>query len=101
MYNDTNDGLTKAGIWFNDMRDVQKITENAIKAVLDDIVPQELYNEMKTFDNKYSAEQRRDQISNLFEVYVKNRLNEIEKVKEKAMGDLKEVEVESSESNAE
>lgn len=100
MYNETNDGLSKAGIWFNDMRDVQKITENAIKAVLDDMVPQELYDEMKSFDDKYSIQERREQISKLFEVYVKNRINEIEKVKEKAMNDLKEAEAEVGVNNS-
>lgn len=83
MYGETQDELNKAGIWFNDMRDVQKITQNAIKAVLDDMVPNELYSEMKTFENKYSMESRREQITNLFETYIKNRIDEIESVKAK------------------
>lgn len=101
MYNEEKDGLNKAGIWFNDMRDVQKITENAIKAVLDDVVPNELYGEMKAFEDKYSPESRRQQISNLFETYIKNRIDEIEKVKTKVIATLNEDEAKADNNQAE
>jgi hypothetical protein len=88
MYNNDNTGLSKAGVWFNDMRDVQKITANAIKSVLDDLVPEDLYNAMKDFDNRYTMEQRKAQISNIFNKYVSSRLKEIEVVKTKAISEL-------------
>lgn len=89
MYNDDNTGLSNAGVWFNDIRDVQKIAANAIKSVLDDIVPEELYDAMKTFDDKYTMENRKIQITNVFDEYISSRIKEIGVVKEKVESELK------------
>ena len=83
MYNSDKTALTKAGVWFNDIRDVQKIIANAIKASLDDLVPEELYQEMAEFDNKYTVENKREQIKNVFSEYVEDRINEIKSVRDK------------------
>ena len=83
MYNEDQSGLTKAGIWFTDLRDVQKITANAVKAWMDDLVPDDLYNQMKTFDDKYTVENRRDEISTVFGEYIKNRVGEMNSIKDK------------------
>lgn len=83
MYNEDKTGLSNAGVWFNDIRDVQKIIANAIKAILDDVVPTELYDAMKDFEDKYTIENRREQINNVFNEYIKNRIEEINSVKEK------------------
>lgn len=83
MYNEDQTGLSGSGAWFNDIRDVQKIIANAIKSTLDDTVPPELFEEMKSFENKYTVENRRSQISEVFNEYIKNRIDEINLVKEK------------------
>jgi hypothetical protein len=85
MYNEDNTGLSNAGVWFNDIRDSQKIIANAIKSILDDVVPQELYDAMATFETKYTIENRREQISKVFGDYVDARVAEITSVKDKIL----------------
>lgn len=91
MFNEDNTGLCNAGVWFNDIRDVQKITANAIKSVLDDVVPDELYAAMKNFDDKFTFSDRKKQIDTIFGEYVNNRIEEITKVKERVENELKEI----------
>lgn len=91
IFNEDATGLSNAGVWFNDMRDIQKITANAIKSVLEDVVPEELYDAMKSFDDKFTLEERRNQIESIFGEYVNNRIEEITKVKKRVEGDLKEI----------
>lgn len=83
MWDKEKKDLVKAGIWFTDIRDVQKITANAIKAWMDDLVPTELYDEIETFENKFTVENRRNEISNVFKGYINGRVTEMESVKEK------------------
>lgn len=83
MYNDEKTGLSDAGAWFDDIRDVQKIIANAIKALLDDVIPEELYTSMKKFEDMYTVENRRNEISEVFKKYTENRIAEIEAVKSK------------------
>lgn len=83
MYNNDNTGLNNAGVWFNDIRDAQKIIANAIKALLDDVVPEELYEAIKIFDDKYTIDSRREQITNVFGNFVEARIAEINSVKDK------------------
>lgn len=82
MFNEDNSGLSNAGVWFNDLRDVQKITSNAINSFLDDDIPEELYDSMKTFENKYTMEQRRNQIIETFDKFIEDRIQQITKVKD-------------------
>lgn len=89
MYNEERNGFSDAGVWFSDIRDIQKILANAIKAVLDDTVPQELYDSMKNFENKYTIENRADQIKDVFNNYIGNRINEMEMVKEQIIKNKK------------
>jgi hypothetical protein len=83
MYNDDSTGLNNAGVWFNDIRDIQKIIANAIKALLDDVVPEELYEAIRKFDDKYTIDSRREQIANVFGNFVEARITEINSVKDK------------------
>jgi hypothetical protein len=90
MYNEDKSGLSKAGIWFNDIRDVQKITANAIKSVLDDLVPEDLFSDMKAFDSKYTFGGRKEQIINVFGGYIEKRLEEIKKIRAKVESEIDE-----------
>jgi hypothetical protein len=82
MINEDNTGLNNAGVWFNDIRDVQKIISNAIKSFMDDTIPAELFDTMKTFENKYTVEQRKEEITNVFGEYVEERIKELNEIKE-------------------
>lgn len=81
MYNEDKTNLNNAGIWFNDIRDVQKIIADVIKSSLEDNIPEELYQEMANFENKYTEEERKLQLENLFNDYIKNRISEMTIVK--------------------
>lgn len=85
MYNEEGTNLTNAGVWFDDIRDSQKIIANVVKSFLDDKVPLELYESMKLFENKYTIENRREQINEIFNNYVENRVNEMETIKNKIL----------------
>lgn len=89
MYNEEKTGLTNAGVWFNDIRDSQKIIANSIKAFLSDEVPEELYEAMRTFENKYTNDNRREEIKTVFNNYVENRINEMETIKNKILNSEK------------
>ncbi len=89
MYNSDKTGLTRAGEWFYDIRDVQKIIANAISASLNDLIPDELYDAMKEFDDKYTVEKKRENTKKVFAEYVDDRINEITAVRNNITGNKK------------
>ena len=91
MYNEDGETLSNAGVWFNDMRDVQKIILNAIKTIMDDKIPEEMLQEMDKFNDKYTFKERTQQIDETFDEYVNNRVQELNKVKEKVESELKQI----------
>lgn len=90
MYNENDKGLSNAGIWFNNVRDVQKIIASAITSFLNDSIPDELYDNMKEFDSKYTFENRRGQIKEVFDKFINDRVKQIETIREKVETDKKE-----------
>lgn len=83
MFNESGDSLNDAGIWFQDMRSVQGIIANVVKSYINDEVPQELYDSMDKFKDKYTTEKKRIEVISTFEKYIEERLLEISSVKDK------------------
>lgn len=83
MYSEDKKTLNDAGIWVSDIRDVQTVIAKVVKAYMDDAIPEQMYKSMESLSKKYTFEERSEQIINLFDEYVKDRLSEMENVKNK------------------
>lgn len=89
MYNEDNTGLTDAGLWFTSVKDVHNIIASVVRSIMDDDVPEELYTAMKAFDDKYSYNDKKQQIKDVFGGYVKERIEEMKIVKNKIINENK------------
>lgn len=81
MYNEEGTALNNAGLWFSDMRDVQKLISGAIQWVMNDAIPDVIYSDMEKLKDKYTTEDRVKEIDSVFGQYVTDRINEIETIK--------------------
>lgn len=81
MLNENKDDLINAGIWFNDMRDVEKIMASTVMSWMSDKVPASLYEEMDNFKNKFKPEDRKLIVKEVFDEYVENRKKEFTEIK--------------------
>lgn len=81
MYDE--DGVTEnnAGLWFSDMRDIQKLIAGAVRWVMNDAIPDVIYKDMEKLKGKYTNEDRVKEIDNLFGRYLTERIDEIETIK--------------------
>lgn len=89
MYNDDKTALCDAGLWFTSLKDVHKIIANVVKSIMDDDIPEELYTSMKSFETKYTKENRKEQIKLAFQEYVSDRIKDMENAKNKIINENK------------
>lgn len=83
MYDESGENLNSRGIWFTDLRDVQKIIAQAIFWVMEDRVPEKLTEEMEEMKNLYTHEEYKQNLEKLMGKYIDERINELEDIKDK------------------
>ena len=86
----------KNGMWTNNINNIVDILGNYIQAWLEDLEPQEIYEEMDKTYEKYTEENQRESIKTYFEGLVNRTLgffnNDLEKVEhEKLLSVSKEI----------
>ncbi len=81
MYNEDGSTLNNAGLWFSDIRDVQKLISGAIQWVMNDTIPDVICDDMEKIKGKYTTDDRVKEIDKVFGQYLTDRIDEIETIK--------------------
>jgi hypothetical protein len=66
----------KNGLWTHDVVTIPDITANYIQAWLEDMSPEELYEKMGEMKDKYTEENQKEKVREIYENLVNNRVNE-------------------------
>lgn len=85
MYNDDKTGISPSGVWYDNEKDVYRLLSHTIKLWLDDAVPEIITNEMGKLKDKYTFEDKQMQLLTVFKTLTKNRISELQLVKNKIL----------------
>jgi hypothetical protein len=66
----------KNGLWTHDVVTIPDIAANYIQAWLEDMSPEELYEKMGEMKDKYTEENQKEKVREIYENLVNNRVNE-------------------------
>lgn len=83
MYNDDKTGISSNGIWYDNEKDVYRLLSHTIKLWLDDAIPEVITNEMVKLKDKYTFKQKQEELLTVFKSLSKDRINELQVVKNK------------------
>jgi hypothetical protein len=64
---DENGDITNGGLWFDSINDVYPIIASVVRTWINDLVPSEIYDEMRKIADLYTPDKQKDAIK---EVYV-------------------------------
>jgi hypothetical protein len=68
----------KNGLWVHDVNSIPDLVANFVQAWLEDSEPSDLYNEMESTRGKYTEEQQKGKIKEVYEKIFTDRKNELE-----------------------